>query len=190
VSYLHRNSDRQLSPAAFEADQPISKDSLYNPLGGDLLDYRRRMTELGPREFVDTVTTTRVVLGVTGSIPASWGVLKDWNYELSYNWGISDARAGTTGQLNKLRLGQALGPSMRDASGTPICVRVPGDPSTQIIYHVMGLPDIPCVPLNLLAPAGAIPRDQLKNVTFDDIGTGTDTVRSYLATASGRVAEL
>jgi outer membrane receptor protein involved in Fe transport len=190
VSYLHRSSDRQLSPVAFEADRPISKDSLYNPLGGDILDYRRRMTELGLREFIDTVSTTRVVLGVTGSAPASWGMLKDWNYEVSYNYGISDALAGTTGQLNKLRLTDALGPSMRDAGGTPICVRVPGDATTKIVYHVIGLPDIPCVPLNMLAPTGAIPRDQLKNVTFDDVGTGTDTVRTWLATTSGRVAAL
>jgi outer membrane receptor protein involved in Fe transport len=190
VSHLRRNSDRQLSPVAFTADLPISKDSLYNPLGGDVLDYRRRMTELGPRQFIDGVETTRIVLGITGSAPESWGALKNWNYEVSYNYGISEARAGTTGQLNKLRLTDALGPSMRDADGTPICVHVPGDPSTRIVYHVMGLPDFPCVPLNMLAPTGAIPRDQLKNVTFNDIGTGTDTVRTYLATASGRVAEL
>jgi iron complex outermembrane receptor protein len=190
VSYLHRSSDRQLSPVAFTADTPISKDSLYNSLGGDLLDYRRRMTELGPREFVDTVTTRRLVLGITGSAPESWGVLKNWNYELSFNYGEGTAVVGTTGQLNKLRLGEALGPSMRDASGTPICVRVPGDATTQIIYHVMGLPDFPCVPLDLLAPTGTIPRDQLKNVTFNDIATGTDSMSTYLATASGRIAEL
>ncbi|HEX8108126.1 MAG TPA: TonB-dependent receptor plug domain-containing protein, partial [Kofleriaceae bacterium] len=136
VSYLHRSSDRQLSPVAFTADSPISKDSLYNPLGGDLLDYRRRMTELGAREFIDTVSTTRIVLGVTGSVPASWGVLDGWKYELSYNYGTSDALAGTTGQLNKLRLTDALGPSMLDAGGAPICVRVPGDATTKIVYHV------------------------------------------------------
>jgi iron complex outermembrane recepter protein len=202
VSYLHRDADRQLSPVAFTADTPISKDSIYNLLGGDILDYRRRMTELGPREFVDTVTTRRLVLGVTGDIPESWGGLKDWKYEVSYTYGIGEALAGTTGQLDKLHLADALGPSMRDASGTPICVRVPGDPTTQIIYTLhpadpmppggggLPLPPAPCVPLNIFAPAGAIPADQLKNLTFDDLGTGTDTLHTYLATASGRVAEL
>jgi iron complex outermembrane receptor protein len=47
VLYQHRDSSRQLSPVAFEADIPISKDSLYNPTGGDILDFRRRITELG-----------------------------------------------------------------------------------------------------------------------------------------------
>ncbi len=219
ASYMHRDSGRQLSPAAFTADVPISKDSLYNPLGGDILDYRRRMTELGPRDYIDTVTTRRLVLGVTGSVPESWGVLDGWKYEVSYNYGIGEAVAGTTGQLDRLHLADALGPSMRDASGTPICVRVPGDPTTKIVYQVhvevmcgdgvcepgedpgtcpidcknpgqLGLQPVPCVPVNLFAPAGKIPADQLKGLTYDDVGHGTDTLHTYLATASGRVAEL
>src|SRR5262249_29609065 len=88
----------------------------------------------------------------------------------------------------------ALGPSMHDASGKPICVRVPGDPTTQIIYKVPlangDVLPIPCVPLNLLSPTGAIPHDQLQNLTFSDAGNGTDDLLTLLATASGRVAEL
>src|SRR5262249_32530042 len=55
VLYMNRNSDRQLSPVAFLADSPISRFSLYNPLGADIGDYRRRMIELGPRQYVDNV---------------------------------------------------------------------------------------------------------------------------------------
>jgi outer membrane receptor protein involved in Fe transport len=198
ASYMYRNSDRQLSPVAFDADTPISKNSLYNPLGGDILDYRRRITELGPRGYVDTVTTRRLVLGITGSAPESWPVFDGWNYEVSYNYGIGEARVGTTGQLDKLHVADALGPSMLDASGTPICVTVPGNAATKIIY-TLHVPDeekpgnfqpYPCVPLNLLAPAGAIPAAQLKGLTYSDVGTGTDTLHTYLATTSGRVARL
>src|SRR5262249_19965682 len=100
---------------------------------------------------------------------------------------------GTTGQLLLPRVADALGPSMRDANGNPICVRTPGDPTTRIIYTLSldnaGLP-IPCVPLNVLAPAGSIPSEQLKNLTFQDGGLGTDTMRGLLATASGRITEL
>jgi len=194
VLYLHRDSSRQLSPVAFVADSPISKDSLYNPLGGDILDYRRRITELGPRQYLDDVRMARFVAGVTGSVPASLGLLEDWKYELSYNYGDTKALAGTTGQLLKPRVADALGPSMRDANGVPICVRTPGDPTTQIIYKIPQATGnillVPCVPLNLLAPAGAIPRDQLQNLTYSDAGTGNDTMGTLLATASGRVAEL
>jgi iron complex outermembrane recepter protein len=191
--YLHRDSSRELSPVAFVADTPISKDSMYNPLGGDLLDYRRRITELGPRQYLDTVSTIRGVAGITGSVPASLGMFKDWNYEVSFNYGETHSLVGTTGQLIEPRVADALGPSMRDASGTPICVRVPGDPTTQIIYKIPlanGVLLIPCVPLNLLAPTGAIPSDQLKNLTFSDAGNGIDNMQTLLATAGGRVAEL
>ena len=138
--YQHRSSDRELSPVAFVADTPISKDSIYNPFGSDILDYRRRMTELGPRQYNETTTVSRFVLGLTGSVPAAPGPFSDWTYELSYNYGITDAASKTTGQLFKSKLVDALGPSMLDASGVPICVRVPGDPSTQIIYKVMKPP--------------------------------------------------
>jgi len=188
--YLHRNSSRQLSPVAFEADSPISKDSLYNPLGGDILDYRRRITELGPRQYSDGVSMLRFVAGLTGSAPSSWEALEGWKFELSENYGYTNSLVGTDGQLNKPRVADALGPSMVDASGVPICVRKPGDPTTQIIYTIRGLPPLPCVPLNLLAPGGTIPRDQLKNLTFNEAGAGTDSLNTLLATASGRVAEL
>jgi iron complex outermembrane receptor protein len=185
VMYQHRDSSRELSPVAFAADSPISQFSLYNPLGADLNDYRRRMTELGPRQYIDTVGAFRFVLGVNGKLP-DLGSLKDWKFEVSENYGTTSAVAGTTGQLVKSRVADAIGPSMLDVDGTPICVRTPGDVSTKIVY----LPTTPCVPLNLLVPAGKIPRDQLANVTFDDGGQGSDTQRSFLVTLSGRIAEL
>jgi iron complex outermembrane recepter protein len=190
VLYLRRNNDRQLSPAAFVADSPISKDSIYNPFGGDILDYRRRMTELGPRQYLDTGSLFRLVLGITGDVPPSLGVLKDWSYEVSYNYGASYANAATTGQLLKPKVADALGPSMLDADGVPICVRVPGDPTTKIVYIVDGIGIIPCVPVDWLAPAGSIPREQLENLTFRDAGSGINSMGTLLASASGTIAEL
>jgi len=189
--FLRRSSDRQLSPVAFTADAPISKDSIYNPLGGDILDFRRRLTELGPRSYHDEATMLRFVVGLTGSVPETAPVLKGWTYELSYNHGDSKTSATTTGQLNKLHAADSLGPSMRDEEGVPICVRVPGDASTKIVYEVRGFPQpIPCVPVNLLTPAGTIAQDQLKGLTFKDQGVGNDTVRTVLATAGGQIATL
>jgi iron complex outermembrane receptor protein len=190
VLYLRRNNDRQLSPVAFTADTPINKDSLYNPFQGDILDYRRRITELGPRQYLDNGSVLRLVLGITGEVPASLGLFQGWNYEVSYNYGATEALASTTGQLLKPRVIDAVGPSMRDANGVPICVRTPGDATTQIIYAIPGLGVFPCVPLNLLAPSGAIPRDQLANLTYSDAGIGTNTMGTLRATAGGRVVDL
>jgi iron complex outermembrane receptor protein len=92
--------------------------------------------------------------------------------------------------LLKPRVIDAVGPSMLDANGVPICVRKPGDANTQIIYAIPGIGVFPCVPLNLLAPSSAIPRDQVANVTFSDAGTGTNTMGTLLATAGGPVVDL
>jgi outer membrane receptor protein involved in Fe transport len=187
--YQRRGSDRQLSPVAFVADAPISKDSIYNPFTGDVLDYRRRIVELGPRQYIDQVTTSRAVLGITGTVPEWVGQFKDWKYEVSYNYGATKSLVNTTGQLNKLRLADALGPSMYDADGVPICVRKPGDATTKIIYMI-DTHMVPCVPANLLTRSGPIPGDQLKLLTFTDAGSGDNGIRSLLATTRGRITEL
>ena len=67
------------------------------------LDYRRRITELGPRQYLDDVSMIRAVTGITGSTPASWGRFEDWNYEVSFNYGETHSLVGTTGQLLKPR---------------------------------------------------------------------------------------
>ncbi len=185
--YQRRTSSRALSAVPFVADAVISKDSLYNPFGVDLLDYRRRITELGPRQYLDDVAALRLVVGVKGVLPAAARRLEGWKYELSLNFGETKAGARTTGQLYKTQLADALGPSMLDADGVPICVRTPGDPSTRITY---GATTVPCVPLNLLAGPGAIPRDQLRRLSYDDGGYGDSFARTLLATTSGRVAAL
>src|SRR5205823_2954663 len=117
------------------------------------------------------------VLGLAGSL---FGPLKDWKYEVSENYGVTSASLGTTGQLLRDRVADSLGPSMLDEHGKPICVRTPGDITTKIIYGDPAGVAIPCVPLNLLAPAGMIPRNQLANLTFSDVGLGSDTQHSFL----------
>ncbi|HET9623942.1 MAG TPA: TonB-dependent receptor [Kofleriaceae bacterium] len=195
--YQHRDSSRELSPVAFEANKIISGDSIYNPLGGDIGDYRRRLTELGPRQFIDEVSTLRLVSGVTGTLPDELGFASGWSYELSYNFGKTTERLGTTGQLYLPRVQDALGPSLV-VNGTPICVKTPGDPTTQIVYKIfppgkteLARPPphiVPCVPLDLLATR--IPPDQLKNLAFSDAGNGKDQQGTFLATTSGRIARL
>ncbi|HET9627818.1 MAG TPA: TonB-dependent receptor [Kofleriaceae bacterium] len=187
--YQHRDSSRQLSPVPFDANAVISKDSIYNPLGGDIGDYRLRLTQAGDRQFIDNVSTIRFVGGVTGTLPFDSGPFKQWNYELSYTFGQTKEEIGTTGQLLTNRLADALGPSMI-VNGTPICVSRPGDPSSQIIYKIGLVPTIPCVPLNLLAGNGKIPAAQLKNLTFKDAGSGSDEQGTFLATTNGRLATL
>src|SRR5262249_36473969 len=112
---------------------------------------------------------------------------------LSINYGQTQAEASTTGQLFLPHLADALGPSMI-YKGTPICVKVPGDPSTQIFYVVNILSPnpirIPCVPLNILAPPGQISLDQMKLIAHADGGRGDDTSQGLLAVATSPIHRL
>jgi outer membrane receptor protein involved in Fe transport len=183
-----RESTRQLSPVEFVADAPISKDSLYNPFGVDVLDYWRRLTELGPRQFIDDARTFRVVIGLTGEVPEP-SPFAGWKYEISLNRSDSKSRATTTGQLYLPHVVDALGPSMLDTMGRPICVRTPGDQASQIYYEVLGVGFIPCVPVNLLAP-GPISKEQRDQISIDDAGVGTNLMSVVHTGAGGRIAKL
>jgi iron complex outermembrane receptor protein len=183
--YQHRDSSRELSPVPFDANAVISKDSVYNPLGGDILDFRRRLSEAGDRQFLDKVSTFRFVAGVNGTLPFD-GPFKDWNYEVSYNYGSTSETSGTTGELLNGRLADALGKSTT-LNGTPICI---GPDGAQIIYKINFEPTLPCVPLNILVANGQISKAQLKNLTFNDAGQGTDNQGTLLATTNGRLATL
>lgn len=73
ASYLKRDSAHQVAPESFFGNVPISKDSMYNPLGGTVLDYQRRLVEFGPRRQVENVDAFRIVTGLTGTIPPGGG---------------------------------------------------------------------------------------------------------------------
>src|ERR1043165_3376281 len=77
----------------------ISADSIYNPLGQDVIDYNRRYKEFGPRTFNQEVNTTRLVVGLNGNIDEEVPMVKNWKWETSYNYGRNDATDSTHGDL-------------------------------------------------------------------------------------------
>jgi outer membrane receptor protein involved in Fe transport len=121
ASYLNRTSDQQLAPEPFIAAATISKDSIYNPFGGDLFDYRRRLEEFGPRRSLQNVDTFRIVAGFSGSVPEDAAAFKNWKWELSYNFGRTSATQENEGNLILSRLQEAIGPSFIDANNVPTC---------------------------------------------------------------------
>jgi len=181
ASYLNRTSDQQLAATPFSSAATISKDSMYNPLGADVLDYQRRLEEFGPRQFLQNVDTFRIVGGLQGAVPEDAPAFQNWKWELSYNYGRTGSLNKSQGNLIKSRLAQALGPSMLDASNKPICVRTPGDPKTVIPG---------CVPMNILGPAGSIDPAAANWVTFTGISGGFNEQQTVLAQTHGRLLEL
>ena len=182
ATYLNRTSDQRLAPTPFSAAATISKDSMYNHLGADVLDYQRRLSEFGPRSFFQDIDTFRIVGGVQGTIPEDVPALKDWKWELSYNYGHTGAINRNQGNLIKSRLAQALGPSMPDpTTNKPICVRTPNDPKTVIAG---------CVPMDILGPAGSIDPAAATWTTFTGVSSGFNQEQIVLAQGHGRLIEL
>jgi outer membrane receptor protein involved in Fe transport len=183
ASFNSRKSTQQLAEEPLVTSQTgangiaISKDSIYNPFGVDVVDYNRRLTEFGVRNANQDVDTTRVVVGAKGSIDEAVPVVQNWKWEASYNYGRSTATNTLHGDLIVSRLVKAIGPSFVDPVKGPTC-GTPGAPITD-----------GCVPLSLLTP-GQVSPDAIKYLTFTSIQAGLNEQHTAQATASGKLVEL
>jgi outer membrane receptor protein involved in Fe transport len=179
ASFLHRSSTEQLAPLPVTLDVAglqVSQDSVFNPLGGTVLGYNRRLEELGPRQFAQSLDTLRAVIGARGTAPDAIDALSGWQWELSFNYGRTDSTQKTHGDASISRLANAIGPSFLGPSG-PIC----GTPGAQIAG---------CVPADILGPSGSISAAARDYIAVVGVNTGVTKQQVLLATAHGRVAEL
>jgi outer membrane receptor protein involved in Fe transport len=177
ASYMNRRSDQQLAPEPFSNTVPISKDSMYNPLGGDILGYQRRLEEFGPRRSLQSINTFRLVGGLQGSIANDAEVLKNLKWEVSYNYGRNDGDQENHGNLIKSRLATALGPSFMSPSGVATCGTV-------------AKPIAGCVPMNVLGASGSIDPSAAAYVTFTGVRKGFNEQQTVLAQAHGPLLTL
>ncbi|HSR97985.1 MAG TPA: TonB-dependent receptor [Kofleriaceae bacterium] len=196
-NYMNRSSNQQLAPEPLFTNQAgpngvvISKDSIYNNLGVDIPVYNRRLVEFGPRASFQNVDSFRLVSGLNGAISEELiPALKNWKWELSYNFGRTNSIQRNEGNLIVGRLQNALGPSFIDGNGNPTC----GTPTAPIAG---------CVPMNILGggvndpfhstnTTGSITADTpgaIGYTTFTGVSTGFNQEHSALATAHGRIAE-
>jgi outer membrane receptor protein involved in Fe transport len=176
-SYANRKSAQQLAADSFNNSAPISKDSMYNTLGGTVLGYQRRLDELGPRRSEQNVQAFRIVGGLQGTLPEEIGLLKRFKWEVSYNYGRSEADQVSTGNLIRSRLAAAVGPSFMSATGVPTC----GTPAKPIAG---------CVPMNVLGPSGSIDPAAAAYVTFTGVRSGFNQQHTLLAHTHGQLAKL
>ena len=154
----------------------LSKESIYNPIGQDIVDYNRRMSEFGPRTFNQEVNSTRLVVGANGTVADDVPVVKNWKWEGSYNYGRTDGTNSTSGNLILSHLANALGPSFRDPQLGPQC----GAPGNAIPG---------CVPLNLLTP-GKVDQAMINYLTFTGTTAGFNEQHTALVTTSGKLVDL
>src|SRR6185295_2402932 len=175
--YSRRSSAQQLAAESFNNSAAISKDSMYNPLGGTVLGYQRRLDEFGPRRTEQNVNTFRIVGGVRGSVPEDLGPLGRLKWELSYNYGRNDGEQTNSGNLIRSRLAAAVGPSFINANGVATC----GTPAKPIAG---------CVPMNVLGAAGSIDPAATRYVTFTGVRSGFNEQQTVLAQTQGQLAKL
>jgi outer membrane receptor protein involved in Fe transport len=178
VSYNKRFSEQQLAEEPLFTGlygTPISANSIYNPFGVDIVDYNRRLTEFGPRTFKQNVDTVRAVVGLGGDFDEK-SALSGWKWELSFNYGRTNATQENRGSLILSHLANALGPSFNDPSNGPTC----GTPTAPIAG---------CVPLSLLTP-GQVTPEMINYLTFTGVSQGTNEQRTTLAQAHGKVVDL
>ncbi|HMG22167.1 MAG TPA: TonB-dependent receptor, partial [Kofleriaceae bacterium] len=177
ASYGNSSSSQQLAEESFVNTTPISKDSMYNPTGGTVLGYQRRLVEFGPRQTPESMDMFRLVAGLKGSVSETAEALKNFKWELSYNYGRGSAQVEAHGNLMKSRLAAALGPSFMSPTGVPTC----GTPTRPIAG---------CIPMNLLGPPGSVDPAAASYVTFTGVGSGFNQQQTVLARANGRLLTL
>jgi outer membrane receptor protein involved in Fe transport len=178
ASFNSRKSTQQLAEEPLVTSNygvSISKDNGFNPFMADINNYNRRLTEFGPRTANQNVDTTRMVVGLKGSIDDEIPVVKNWKWETSYNYGRNTSTNLLHGDLIVSHLANALGPTFPTANG-PQC----GTPSAPIDG---------CVPLNVLTP-GNVSQAAIDYLTFTSIQSGLNEEHTAQATASGKLVEL
>ena len=180
ASYVNRQSKQLLAAEPLLTDGEnvvVSKDNIYNPFGVDLQAVRRRLVEFTNRTFQQDIDTFRVVGGVDGTLPEQAGPVAGWFWDTSLNFGRTEGTQIKQGNLNKVFLQSAVGPSFVDASGVARC----GTPTNVVAG---------CVPLNLFGGAGSITPDQVTPLTFTGALRGTNQMTSFLANTGGELFHL
>ncbi|MBS0570175.1 MAG: TonB-dependent receptor [Proteobacteria bacterium] len=182
--YHQRRSSQQLAPSVLRLIAPdvpypdaiaISADNIYNPFGEPVDITARRLVEAGPRVQHQTDDTRRLHASLDGLVTA-FGRDFAWGADIVATRTRTRDDDGPYGDNRKLA--PAVGPSFRDANGTPRC----GTPSAPI-------PD--CVPLDLFGPPGSITPAMLAYATAFETGRAEgDSHLASLHASAERVVDL
>lgn len=181
--YSHRQSDNQAAPLPLFVGPDagngnlldhitIAADNPYNPFGvlsagnpGDPpANYSfigRRVVENGPRHYTQYVNTEYVTATLDGSFHVGDHKFF-WDVNAVLGW--ADARQRFSGNINALKLQQALGP-LAGCTGE-------------------------CVPFNIFGGTGSITPAMLGFVAFTENDRSSQSLRDYTANLSGELFDL
>ncbi|WP_345335881.1 TonB-dependent receptor [Ferrimonas pelagia] len=89
--YSHRHSQQQMAPAPVSGVVLDTAQLGEGPWGtASSIEYRRRMTEAGTRDYQQKVDTVRTVVGLEGRLPnfrgAQWDIAYTFGHNRAQNW--------------------------------------------------------------------------------------------------------
>ena len=178
-SFVNRYSQQQLAPEPLFTingipPYSVSAANQYNPYGVDISDFRRRLTEFGPRQSTQYIDTYNYVLGLDGTLPSAFGPLQGWSWDASFNYGYNNAATTYAGALNTSYVANAVGPSKGGVCYTDATFTTP----------------IPgCVPLDLFHP-GAITPAQIAGLSYVGTWKGFNQLTAANANLAGEIVKL
>jgi iron complex outermembrane receptor protein len=144
----------------------IAADNPYNPFGvvlneSNYIVIRRRMLELGPRRYDQTVNTIYGVATVDGRFGVGGN---EWFWDVNGSYGRNKAKQVMHGNINSSHLQQALGPLAGCTA--------------------------PCVPFNIFGGAGTATPAMLDWVSFVQHDSSEQKTWDFTANISGSLMEL
>jgi iron complex outermembrane receptor protein len=160
----------------------ISGLNPYNPFGFDLSQgyvVFRRPIEGGPRVFEQDVDTFYFGGGFRGDFELA---SRDFAWDVNAAWSRNAASQITHGSYNALKVGNALGPGGRDATGKLVC----GTPNGS---GIVTTPIPNCVPLNIFGANTITPEmlNYIKPILHD---TSEQELRDFTANLTGTIVQL
>jgi outer membrane receptor protein involved in Fe transport len=187
ASYVSRHSRQALAPEPLDLAGDgvvLSASNQFNPFGIDLIDVYGRLMSLGNRTFTQDIDTLRLVVGLDGRLPASFGPLRDWSWEGSLAIGRTQGTELKQGYTRISALRAALGPSHNfGTTANPDwgCGPGPG-PEDRIVG---------CTPMNIFGPsAGPASSAERAFLTYDGVARGTNQLTSLQLNTTGELFRL
>ena len=160
----------------------ISRLNPYNPFGFDLTEgyvVFRRPVEGGPRVFDQDVDTLYFSGGFHGDFSFA---SRDFAWDVNAAWSRNEAEQITHGSYNALKIGNALGPAGRDASGKLVC----GVPNGA---GLVASPIPNCVPLNIFG-LNTITPEMLAYIQPVLHDSSSQQLRDFTANFTGTIFDL
>lgn len=101
-------------------DQGTNNDVTAGDGIATVTDFRRRMTEVGPRFDDRTFNSFRILLGGRGDLP-DFGQGQDWGYEFYYSFATTNRTSLVLNRTSDIRIQQALFAEVDPGTGDMVC---------------------------------------------------------------------